>query len=187
MLLHVQSRRLTRYWVNYLALGLALVLLTFISRSTLANAESIAVNAEIPPAGLMSLTIYNNDLSEDSTNTLSFSEVQTSDTELFERNDSYDACDIEVNINTNSDSWHLTQNISPNQLANGYGETIDLHWKMNEETSYTRIGDEVDPDILNSESSLGEHEFLLDYALDAPSTTPPGSYTGTITYTLSYN
>ncbi|MBI4734211.1 MAG: hypothetical protein HY779_05295 [Rubrobacteridae bacterium] len=187
MLLHNQSQGLTKYGINCLAIGLALIFLTFISNSIPANAENITVNAEIPSAGLMSLTIYGNDSSETPSNVMSFTGVQTSDSSLFERNSSSGICDLEVSIQTNSEGWNLTQSIDSNQLVNGEGSSIDLYWKTNEATSYSKMGSQISPDILNNESDQGEYVFSLDYALDAPSSTPPGEYGGTVAYTLSYN
>jgi hypothetical protein len=187
MLLHGNSQRFTKYGIDCLAVGLALILFTFIINPMLANAENVMVSAEIPATGFMSIETDGNNASQTPSNVISFTGVKTSDSSLYERNSSSNVYDLSISIQTNSDDWYLTQSLNSNRLTDNNGNFIDLYWKPNDCESYNKMGSELNPDLLNSENNRGEHEYYLDYALSAPSNTPPGSYTGAIIYTLSYN
>jgi hypothetical protein len=168
-------------------IGLVLFTWAIIVHIPIAKAENVFINVDIPSAGSLTITVLNEDSSQTTSNSISFTNVTTSDTDLFERNTAPEVGDLIVTVQTNVEMWHLTQYVSPDQLTNASGNSINLFWKINDQSSYSMMGSQQNPDLLGNAGVSSGYSLDLDYALQVPTSTPAGAYGGTVTYTLVYN
>jgi hypothetical protein len=187
MLLPAQSIRSAKGAAVCFAIGLMMIAWPAIVHMSAARAESLVVRVDIPLTGILNITILGDEDTQTPSNVIDFGNITTSDTALFEHNSASSDSDLRITVQTNCTEWHLTQHIGQDLLMNASGNTIDLYWKTSDQSSYGIVNSQQNADLLASSGASSGYSIDLDYALDAPVSTPPGEYSGIVTYTLSYN
>ena len=187
MLRQAQLKRLTTCGTASLLIGLALIIWSIITQAAIVRAADVMVSATVAPTGSLVLTVFDQESTQTPPSAINFNNIATSDTDLFERTAAASVSDIRIAVQTNSNNWLLTQHVSPGHLTDGLGHTINLFWKNDNQSSYQIMGQPENPDLLGAYEMTTGALVDLDYALQAPHSTPTGAYSGMVTYTLSYN